>query len=335
MGLFGDLFNRRDREIAELMNPVLAMKLREFVLVDDDPSYVKHYFKFRNKEGEDEEFITVYRRVGSQLEYLRTMSRRAVWGPEFQTLSESGPWSMTITHLIEQGQRLSSNTRPTRGHFASKIGPSTPTQPTKSEAQTVEPPRSAETPSPVGMDAVRAFSSEVRKNPNGYAVWMHEPNPGEFVVLLVTLDRDGSMTGGWSLGSFSSRKEQGAFALEVARELQISLNDVVPASEQKSAAPTSDDLTYSVAEMDNQKFPPSHGTIWLDGDEIWLGQATKDFSFDGRSYHIPGSMVCFARAKAAREGLLNVLRKERDLWAPGNEASVKARLIAHAEKLRR
>jgi hypothetical protein len=65
MGLFDSLFNRRDREIQELMNPALAMKLREFVIVDDDPNYVKHYFKFRNKEGADEEFITVYRRVGS------------------------------------------------------------------------------------------------------------------------------------------------------------------------------------------------------------------------------------------------------------------------------
>jgi hypothetical protein len=229
MGLFDKLFNRRDREIAGLMNPLLAMKLKEFVLVDDDAVYVKHYFKFRNKEGKDEEFITVYRRVGSQLEYLRTVSRRAVWGPEFQTLSESGPWSMTITYLIEQGQRLSANTRPTRGHFASKIGPSTPSQPTKSEARPVAQPRPAETPSPVSMEAIReSFSNEIRKHPKCYAVWMHEPNPGEFVVLLVTLDSDGSMTGGWSLGSFSSRKEQGAFALEVARELQISLNDVVP-----------------------------------------------------------------------------------------------------------
>jgi hypothetical protein len=247
MGLFDSLFNRRDREIQELMNPALAMKLREFVIVDDDPNYVKHYFKFRNKEGADEEFITVYRRVGSHMDYLRTMSRRAVWGPEFQTLSESGPWSMTITYLIEQGQRLSATTRPTRGHFAAKIESFTPSQRAKTEARPVAQPKPADTPSPVNMDAVRAFSGEVRKNPKGYTVWMHEPNPDEFAVLLVTLDGDGSMTGGWSLGSFSSRKEQGAFGLEVARELQISLNDLVPISGQNSTA-SSDTLSYSIAE---------------------------------------------------------------------------------------
>lgn len=334
MGLFDSLFNRRDREIRELMNPLLGMKLREFVIVDDDPKYVKHYFKLRNKEGQDEEFLAVYQRVGSQLDYLRTMSRRGVWGPEFQTLSESGPWSIAIIYLIEQGQRLAANTRPTRGHFASKIGPSTPSQLTKSEARSVERPRVTETPSPVSMDAIRAsFSNELRKHPKDYAVWMHERNPGEFVVLLVKLDSDGNMAEGWSLGSFQSRKEQGSFALEVAREFQISLNDVVPTSRQDSTASASDSLTYGVAKMDNQKFPPSHGTIWLDGDEIWFTQPTKDFSFDGRSYHIPGGATCFPREKIGRELLLNVLRKERDLWAPGDEATVKARLIEHAQKL--
>jgi hypothetical protein len=209
MGLFDSLFNRRDREIRQLMNPALAMKLREFIIVDDDPNYVKHYFKFRNKEGEDEEFITIYRRLGSQLDYLRTMSRRAVWGPEFQTLSERGPWSMTITYLIEQGWRLSANTRPTREHFASKVGPFAPPQPTNPEARPRRQPRPAETPSSVNMDAIRAsFSNEVRKHPKDYAVWMHEPNPGEFVVLLVKLDSNGGMADGWSLGSFQSRKEQ-------------------------------------------------------------------------------------------------------------------------------
>jgi hypothetical protein len=34
MGLFDNLFGRRDREIAELMNPILAMKLQEFVVVN-------------------------------------------------------------------------------------------------------------------------------------------------------------------------------------------------------------------------------------------------------------------------------------------------------------
>ena len=50
----------------------------------------------------------------------------------------------------------------------------------------------------------------------------------ESLVLLVKLDREGKMADAWSLGNFASRSEQGAFALEVARELQIQLMDVVP-----------------------------------------------------------------------------------------------------------
>ena len=126
MGLFDNLFGRRDREIAELMNPLLALKLKEFVIADDNTDYVKHYFRFRNKEGNDEEFIVNYRRFDSELNYLRTHRRCAVEfniavEPEFRTLSERGPWSIAITYLIETGQRLSASTRPTRGHFASKV----------------------------------------------------------------------------------------------------------------------------------------------------------------------------------------------------------------------
>jgi hypothetical protein len=146
MGLFSNLFGRRDREIAELMNPVLGMKLQEFVIADDDPNYLKHYFKFRNKEGEGEEFICFYRRSGSQLSYLLTKSRRAVWGPEFQTLSESGPWSITITHLIELGQQLSTKTRPTRGHLASTILPEKPQATNSAKATTSPPPQRPNTP---------------------------------------------------------------------------------------------------------------------------------------------------------------------------------------------
>jgi len=514
MGLFDSLFGRRDREIAELMNPVLGMKLIEFVISNDDPNYVKHYFKFRNKNGEDEEFVTIYHRAGSQLEYLRTMSRRNVWGPEFQTLSESGPWSMTITSLLERGQQLSANTNPTRGHFSAKIGASTPLEPVRVTASPSQPVTGAARQRPrVSADAsewqvqrkegiegssqseeisqtyhysglngpsakavlrlvctvactpdaqkqqvivhrrlrfylrpfslpheapftlrlyttdqslggtfsvvaapdygenetaviaryagkddvtkclealmsgkhmtftladktetlvelplpsdqvfkeiyedackrlaeletasgtvaqrpapLSAYSEMVRKNPKGYAIWLYETDAKELQVLLVKLNDDGSnMDDAWSLGTFSSSSEQSTFGLEAARYFHIKLMDVVPTSTQDANISAPNELTYSVEKMDNQKFPPSHGTIWLDGDEIWLGQATKDFSFDGRPYHIPGSMVCFAKAKAARMALLNVLRKERDLWAPGDEATVKARLIAHAEKLR-
>jgi hypothetical protein len=182
-----------------------------------------------------------------------------------------------------------------------------------------------------------ALSNEIRKHPKDYAVWMHEPNPGEFGVLLVKLDSNGSMADVWSLGSFQSRKEQGALALEIARDFQIMLSDMVPTSGQGSSAPTSDTLTYNVAETDNQTLqtlPHWHGTIWLEGDEIWFTQPTKEFSYDGCSYRILGGAICFPREKIGRKMLLDMLRKERDVWTVGDEATVMARLIERAQKLR-
>jgi hypothetical protein len=68
---------------------------------------------------------------------------------------------------------------------------------------------------------------EARKNPKGYAVWMHEPNPGEYAVLLVKLNSKGGMAGAWVVDTLPSRKEQGTVGLELARDLQITLNDIV------------------------------------------------------------------------------------------------------------
>jgi hypothetical protein len=36
MGFFGDLFGGGNRRLENLMNPLLEMKLREFVIADDD-----------------------------------------------------------------------------------------------------------------------------------------------------------------------------------------------------------------------------------------------------------------------------------------------------------
>lgn len=61
MGFFSDLFNRRQlRFLDDLANPLVRMKMREFVIADDDPVYMKHYFRFTNKDGRDEEFVVVY-----------------------------------------------------------------------------------------------------------------------------------------------------------------------------------------------------------------------------------------------------------------------------------
>ena len=105
-------------------------------------------------------------------------------------------------------------------------------------------------------------------------------------------------------------------------------------AEPTASAAAPEGPPFRVATMDAQGLPPSHGTLWLDGDELWFTTPSKDFSFDGRSYHISGGVVCFPKHKIGREALLKMLRNERDLWAPGDEAALKARLIQRAEQSR-
>lgn len=72
------------------------------------------------------------------------------------------------------------------------------------------------------------LADRVRKNPKSYGIWMAEARPGEFSVLLVLLDGSGkNMADAWTLNTFNNRREQGAFGLDVARDLRIPLSDVV------------------------------------------------------------------------------------------------------------
>ena len=72
------------------------------------------------------------------------------------------------------------------------------------------------------------LADRVRKSPKDYGVWMVETEPGEYTVLLVLLDSSGkNMVDAWTLNKFDNRKEQGAFGLDVARDLRIPLSDVV------------------------------------------------------------------------------------------------------------
>jgi hypothetical protein len=70
MGFLSDLFGgRRQREIDALLNPINGMTLREFAIADDDPAYLKHFFRSTKSEGKDEEFIAVYQRYGAAAVY--------------------------------------------------------------------------------------------------------------------------------------------------------------------------------------------------------------------------------------------------------------------------
>jgi hypothetical protein len=421
MGFFDNLFGGGNRRSVQgLLNPILEMKLLDFAVVEDDAVYAKHYFKFRNRESEDEEFIVIYRRLDPDLHYLRTQWRRTASGSEFLTLNERGPWSMAITYLDDLGRQRSASTRPTKDHFVSRVSAgilraqsSIPTSAARGSAVPVtspplarpksgpgsvdvskwqvqrgegsvdEPPPSDELSriyhfsrmkgdhptatlrivctvqaslenglageaanihrrlrfylwpfrlpheasfrmrlltedeseeglfdvlaSPLGGDkdtaviakfggkhdvtrclaalmsgkrmtfmladdteslvnfrlpndgefkrlydetcdrlarlniayevvhqnsipqkqVLPSLTDQVRKDPKSYAVWMLEPNPGDYAVWLVKLDSKGEMADAWGLKSLLTRVEQGAFALDVARDLRVPLMDVV------------------------------------------------------------------------------------------------------------
>lgn len=91
--------------------------------------------------------------------------------------------------------------------------------------------------------------------------------------------------------------------------------------------------SFRVGAINHDELPRHYGTIWLDGDETWVTHPTQEVSFDGRSYTIRGGVICFPKHKVGREALLKMLRTQRDLWAPGDEAALKRRLIERAEKL--
>lgn len=125
MGLFDDIFGggkRRQREMDELMNPLLAYRLQHFVAFTADPSYLRHWFSFINKEDQIEEFITNYGVIDGHASYIRTHWKKP--GDDFfVTLSERGPWSIPITFLIELGKRLPANTMAPETHPARNVSP--------------------------------------------------------------------------------------------------------------------------------------------------------------------------------------------------------------------
>lgn len=120
MGFFSGLFGKRD--ILESLNPLSGMKLQEFVVADDTSEHLRHYFRFKNREAQDEEFIVIYRRAGGDiLRYARTHWRRPGQEKNFRTLNERSPWSPAISRLIDMSQDLSSKARATRNHFSLQI----------------------------------------------------------------------------------------------------------------------------------------------------------------------------------------------------------------------
>jgi len=136
VGFLSDLFGLGKRDILESLSHFSGMKLQEFVIADDLSEYLRHYFRFKNRDGQEEEFIVIYRRVGDDmLRYARTHWRRLGQDKEFRTLNERSPWSSDISRLVNMGQDLSSKTRPTRTHFSLQVSAEDLVGPVRSSPQ--------------------------------------------------------------------------------------------------------------------------------------------------------------------------------------------------------
>jgi hypothetical protein len=148
MGL-KDWFDRKRRgytDVDELMNPTLAWRLQHFVcLPEDREHWLRHYFLFLDKESVRLEFIVFYAQTAGGWTYERTAYRKQ--GEDtYSLLSERGPWSTTISALLDLGQRLPANTQSPQGHHAAGVSIERRPPP-----QSDPPPRPAPEPEPLKM----------------------------------------------------------------------------------------------------------------------------------------------------------------------------------------
>ncbi|MCP1752039.1 CarD family transcriptional regulator [Bradyrhizobium elkanii] len=124
MGFLRDWFDRQTQkgptEVEEMPNPLLGWRLQHFVCIPAEQGWLKHYFQFLDKEGRREEFIVFYTDTIGGYSYERTAHRRQ---PEesYALLSERGPWSMSISFLIDLGKRLPANTQSPSNHHATGV----------------------------------------------------------------------------------------------------------------------------------------------------------------------------------------------------------------------
>lgn len=105
-----------DREIQEMMNPLIAWRLQHFVRFPrNEDGYVRHYFQFLDKERVKVEFIVFHHETLGGLEQQHTAYRKY---PEesYGLLNQRGPWSMAIGFLSDLGKTLPADTQSIEGH---------------------------------------------------------------------------------------------------------------------------------------------------------------------------------------------------------------------------
>ena len=194
MGLFDNIFGgkeRREREMDELMNPLLGYRLQHFVAFPADPAYLRHWFSFKNKEGQIEEFMTNFTIFNGQVSYLRTHWKK----PDedfFVTLSERGPWSIPITFLIELGKRLPVNTMSPETHPARNVSPDVQRHPDwkppspEPPAPSISPYQWQPTPKPAPQPDLDG--KEPIMESNGFKVGEHVVYPQHGVGKILAIE---------------------------------------------------------------------------------------------------------------------------------------------------
>ena len=257
MGFLSDLFGgRRQREIDALLNPISAMTLREFAIADDDPEYLEHYFRFTNSEGKDEEFYRC-------LPALRSGDGLCAHPLEAGRHRRGIPYVERARPVID-GHKPShtpgQKPRPKNTAYAQASGiprtcrPDTAKPSAAARALAVTLRRSKwrlgagqqlagparygrrrDGPAFRDQPVVSVCGLDRQRQPRVAARGGHARRRDRaarlvaYRVLLVKLNSTGdNIEDGWFLGeTFGTREEQGSFGLAAARDLRITLSDVV------------------------------------------------------------------------------------------------------------
>jgi len=151
VGSIKDWLDRKRRgytDMDELMNPMVAWRLKQFVCIPEDQEHwLRHYFQFLDKNSTRLEFIVFYAQTAGGWTYERTAYRK-LGEDAYSLLSERGPWSTTISALLDLGRRLPANTQSPVGHHAAGVSierrprePDPPPAPPRPAPPKADPPK--------------------------------------------------------------------------------------------------------------------------------------------------------------------------------------------------
>jgi CarD family transcriptional regulator len=191
MGFFSDLFGGGgSRDVARLLNPLLDSKLQEFAVIDADDVYMKHYFRFSDRDGKPEEFVVIYRRFDPELHYLRSHHRNA--GESFFVTVNERVWSISTSYLIEQGKRLASSTRSKRDHWAAEVSAGElkhpDWKPPGGPSEGMKPPESPKRPTSPHQWTPREQSKATTSESNGFRVNEYVVYPAHGVGQILAIE---------------------------------------------------------------------------------------------------------------------------------------------------